>query len=140
MQKIVLDTNVLVSALIQRSYPFLILQEVLGNKNIDICVSDELFREYTEVLGRSKFAKFQDFAAKARQLLLDINSYASLYSPNIKLNLISDKDDNKLLELCDVSEADFLITGNHTDFTFTGYKKTRILTPKEYWEEVLLQK
>lgn len=39
------------------------------------------------------------------------------------------------LELADISKADFIITGNTNDFTMQIYNQTRILTPKEYWEE-----
>jgi len=56
------------------------------------------------------------------------------YVPKIKLDLISDADDNMILELADECLADFVITENTTDFTFPSYKLTRIITPKEYWE------
>jgi predicted nucleic acid-binding protein len=39
-----------------------------------------------------------------------------------------------LLELADICSADFLITGNVNDFTFPKYKETKIITPKEYWD------
>jgi predicted nucleic acid-binding protein len=41
---------------------------------------------------------------------------------------------NILLELADICFADFLITGNTNDFTFSQYKETKIVTPKEYWD------
>jgi predicted nucleic acid-binding protein len=39
-----------------------------------------------------------------------------------------------LLELADICSADFLITGNTNDFTFSQYKETKIVLPKEYWD------
>ena len=135
MQKIVIDTNVLVSALIQRSYPYLIVNELVIENKSQLCVSDELLTEYYDVLARPKFARFQDFFARAEALLVDIETKATKYSPSIKLNLISDVDDNKVLELADVCSADFIITGNTTDFTFAMYKQTKIVTPKQYWED-----
>ena len=39
-----------------------------------------------------------------------------------------------ILEVADECEADFIITGNSNDFTFSEYKKTKILNPKQYWE------
>ena len=134
MQKVVIDTNVLVSSLIQRGYPYLIVNEIFDNRDIEMCISDELFEEYLNVLNRKKFSKFLDFEANARALLLDIETYAKSYSPTVKLDIISDKDDNKLLELAEASKADFLITGNHHDFTINQYKATKIVNPKEYWE------
>jgi predicted nucleic acid-binding protein len=48
---------------------------------------------------------------------------AELYKPETKLSIISDEPDNRLLELANTSKADFIITGNTTDFTMESYKK-----------------
>jgi putative PIN family toxin of toxin-antitoxin system len=90
--------------------------------------------EYYEVLCRPKFAKFNDFFIRAEALLVDIEDKAIKFVPTIKLDLISDADDNMILELADKCEADFIITGNTTDFIFPIYRQTRILTPREYWD------
>lgn len=134
MQKVIIDTNVMVSALIQRSYPYRIIYDLVIDEKIKLCVSDELLAEYYEVLSRKKFSKFQDFFIRAERLLSDIESKSVKYFPIIKLDLISDYDNNIILELADESLADFIITGNTTDFTFPTYKLTKIVTPKEYWE------
>lgn len=134
MQRIVIDTNVMVSALIQRSYPYQIIYELFIEEKFQLCVSDDLLTEYYEVLSREKFSKFHDFYIRAETLLADIESKSIKYFPTIKLDLISDDDDNKVLELADECLADFVITGNTTDFTFPTYKQTKIVTPREYWE------
>ncbi|HYG37235.1 MAG TPA: putative toxin-antitoxin system toxin component, PIN family [Cytophagales bacterium] len=133
MQKIIIDTNVLVSALIQRSYPFHIMAELFSNDSIELCISEELFKEYFDVLNRKKFAKFADFTANAQTLLVDIEKRSVKYFPTIKLEVIKDFDDNKLLELAETCKAHFLITGNTKDFTMEAYKETKIVSPKEYW-------
>ncbi len=134
MQKIVIDTNVIVSSLIQRSYPFKIVYELLLDNKFDICVSEELMSEYYEVLNRPKFSRFPDFLSKAKILLAEIESKALKFEPKLKLNLISDIDDNMILELAVECSANFIITGNSNDFTFSEYKQIKILSPKEYWE------
>jgi uncharacterized protein len=134
MQKIVIDTNVIVSSLIQKGFPNLIIRELFLQQKFQLCISDELFAEYYEVLSRPKFSKFHDFFSRAEALLLEIESKAKKYSPNITLNIISDDDDNMVLELADECEADFIITGNTNDFTITNYKNTKVVTPREYWE------
>ncbi len=134
MQKIVVDTNVIVSSLIQRSYPYKIIYELFVDDKFLLCVSEELMSEYYEVLSRPKFARFPDFFGKAESLLADIETKAKKFVPTTKLDLISDKDDNMVLELADECLADFIITGNTNDFTFSEYKQTKIVSPKEYWE------
>jgi len=135
MQKIVVDTNVMVSALIQRSYPFRIINDLFLEGKFQLCVSDELLEEYFKFLSRPKFASFQDFFVRTESLLVDIETKATKFIPAIKLNLISDEADNRILELADICEADFIITGNTNDFTFPAYKQTKIISPKQYWED-----
>jgi predicted nucleic acid-binding protein len=72
-------------------------------------------------------------------LLVYIEEKAYKYKPKIRLQLISDLDDNKLPELAAECDADFLITGNTNDFTISNYKRTKIVTPKEYWDEHCLK-
>ncbi len=93
-----------------------------------------LLEEYYAVFNRKKFAKYRDFLNKAEILIADIEARSFKFTPKKKLTIISDKDDNKLLELADECKADFLITGNTNDFTIKKYKRTKIVTPKEYWE------
>jgi putative PIN family toxin of toxin-antitoxin system len=139
MQKIVIDTNVIVSSLIQRNYPYFIINELFIENKFQLCVSEELLLEYFEVLTRPKFARFQDFLIRAEALLADIETKSTKYFPTIKLDLISDKGDNMILELADECNADFVITGNTTDFTFPTYKQTKIVSPKEYWDNYKLE-
>lgn len=133
MQKVILDTNVVVSALIQRSYPYLILMDYF-EREFRLCVSENLMTEYYEVLNRDKFSKFADFKIKAEAVLLDIENNASFFYPKKKVRQIKDADDNMLLELAQECKADFLVTGNSNDFTISRYKKTKIVSPREYWE------
>jgi uncharacterized protein len=134
MQRVVIDTNVIVSALIQFSYPYKIIYQLYFDQRFMLCLSDALLEEYYEVLSRPKFARFTDFFSKAEHLLADIAVKAILFVPEIKLDMMSDKDDNKILELADASGADYIITGNLNDFTFPLYKQAKIVSPKEYWE------
>ena len=134
MQKIVIDTNVIVSALIQTGYPNLIIKDLFIEQKFQLCISEDLLAEYYEVLAREKFSKFQDFFIRAKVLLVEIEAKATKYIPTVTLDLISDDYDNMILELADKCLADFVITGNTTDFTFPTYKQTKIVTPKEYWD------
>ena len=134
MQIVVIDTNVIISSLIQRNYPYLIMYDFFLEGKFLLCVSDELLTEYYEVLARPKFSKFQDFYIKAELMLANIEAKSRKFKPTIKLDLISDKSDNMILELADECEANYIVTGNSTDFTFSTYKQTKIVTPKEFWE------
>ncbi len=134
MQRIILDTNVIVSSLLQRSYPFLIVNELFIRNDIELCLSEPLISEYYEVLQRKKFSKYPDFVTKAEALLADIERKAKFYYPTITLSIIPDEPDNRLLELAEESNAEFLVTGNTDDFNFDSYKFVKIISPRDYYE------
>ena len=134
MQKVILDTNVIVSSLIQKNYPYLIVENCIEG-NATICLSSEILQEYIEVLNRPKFSRFADFKINADFLIARLSEMAEIYEPKTTLDVIADEPDNRLLELAQISKADFIITGNMTDFSMDSFDGTKILTPKEYWEE-----
>ncbi|MDR2701157.1 MAG: putative toxin-antitoxin system toxin component, PIN family, partial [Spirochaetaceae bacterium] len=72
MQKIIIDTNVIVSSLIQKGYPYHIIFDLFIEDKVCLCISSPLMAEYYAVLERPKFAQFQGFAAKARVVLANI--------------------------------------------------------------------
>ena len=134
MQSVILDTNIVVSALIQKSYPHYIVFDYVLREQVKMYLSEALMNEYREVLSRPKFAQITDFLSNTEIVLSRFEKIALLYEPKIRLNIIKDKSDNKLLELADESNADFLITGNSVDFTMKHYKNTRIVSPRNFWE------
>jgi len=134
MQSVVLDTNIVVSALIQKSYPHYIVFDFVLNEQVKLYLSEVLMNEYREVLSRPKFTRITDFFNNAEIVLSRFEKIALFYEPKNRLDILKDKSDNKLLELADESNADFLITGNNVDFTMTHYKNTQILSPRSFWE------
>jgi len=132
--RLILDTNVLVSALIQHNYPYFIVDRVLADSSLQLCISEQLFTEYLDVLNRDKFSRFADFHARAQTLLADIESRAFKFTPTSSVDILSDNADNRLLELAETCQADYIVTGNTNDFTMTEYKGTKIVSPKEFFE------
>jgi putative PIN family toxin of toxin-antitoxin system len=136
MQKLILDTNVIVSALIQKSYPYYIVFDYVLDEQMQLCLSEDLLSEYRNVLSRPKFTHINNFESNAEIVLSRFEKIATFYQPKIRLDIIKDKSDNKLLELADECNADFLITGNSVDFTFPHYKETKIVSPRDFWDYI----
>jgi len=134
MQKVIIDTNVLVSSLIQKSYPHYIVYGLFLSDKFKLCISEGLFEEYEDVLHRRKFTKYPNFYKSADFLLKYIGENSAFFSPTIHISMLEDEDDNMLLELADESKAHFLITGNVNDFVIPRYKETLIVSPVDYWE------
>jgi uncharacterized protein len=134
MQKLILDTNIIVSALISNSIPTKILYELVLTQKVKTCLSDQIFAEYVEVMNREKFTKYTNFKTKSDIVLNKLREISEFYKTDRKIEILSDTSDNKFLELAAVSSADYLVTGNTLDFLITEFEYTKILTPREYWD------
>ena len=80
MLKVVIDTNVLISSLFQRSYPNLIINHCVLEDSIDLCVSDALIEEYIDVVNSPKFNKYPDFLNRAEFVISQIVDIAIKYT------------------------------------------------------------
>jgi putative PIN family toxin of toxin-antitoxin system len=134
MLKIVFDTNVIVSAaLYQTSLPALLLSLALEHK-LRIFVSPALLNEYGEVLKRPRFKLTQE---EITELMDKINEKAVIIMPTQKLAVFKeDESDNRILECATKAKADFIITGNTKHFSFKTFRGCKIVTPREFINEI----
>jgi uncharacterized protein len=131
MLRVVLDTNVLVSALLKpHSTPELVIPLIL-EKQVILYLSEAIAVEYDEVLMLPKFRSLDP--NKVESFLHRLKAEAWLVSPKIHLDIVeTDLGDNKFLECAEEAKADFLITGNTQHFPFKKFQKTRIVSPAEF--------
>lgn len=136
MHKLILDTNIIISALHRaESDPDIILSMALdGELGIAcICLSKEIFKEYKEVLSRDKFSYFNQ--SRVRDVLGKIKKAALWVEPKVQVNLVKvDPADNKFLECALACQADFLITGNTKHFPLKEFHQTKVVNPGKFLE------
>ena len=109
---IVLDTNILVSALWSRNgTPAQILSLVLSGA-CAVCFDHRILEEYRTVLSRPKFHLTQ---SDVDDLLKEIEQSGISVLPNLIAEDFADKSDRKFLEVARFCNA-FLITGNMKHF------------------------
>ena len=126
--RIVIDTNVLISAAIQpRGLPAQLLELVAG-RMVELCVSEEVLAEYGEVFGRAKFAGLDPH--RVARLLAVIAEEATLVRPANRLAESPDESDNRFYECAAAAEADYIVTGNARHFN-KPYKTTKIVTARQ---------
>jgi putative PIN family toxin of toxin-antitoxin system len=125
--KIILDTNVIVSALLcPQSLPAKILGLVL-NGIVGLVYDNNILVEYIDVLNREKFKINKEMIKIVLGFIKNNGEYTISIPQNIKF---SDEDDRIFYELYKSEEVDFLITGNIKHFP----KEKNILTPREFIE------
>lgn len=127
--RILLDTNVIISALLFGGKPRTILQSVIKKKHIAV-TSAILLSELSDVL-RKKFAySKQAVAAVDKQM----RKQCALVLPRETIDVLDDMPDNRVLEAAVEGECGRIITGD-TDLLRLGrYRNIRILTPGEFLE------
>ena len=131
--KIVLDTNVVVSGLLQaQGNPAQVLALVLSGA-IQICHDERILAEYAEVLTRPRF-KFDP--RRVREVLnkIEADGLATDASGESNLNL-PDPDDESFLAVALAASADFLVTGNLADYPPDKRRGCAVVSPAAFMTE-----
>lgn len=131
--KIILDTNILVSAFLKpQSNPAKILRLVL-QRNLQIVINEHILSEYYEVLKRPKFNFDLDRVQVVIQFIRKIGVNAPALNESFSL---PDSSDEPFLEAALATRADVLITGNKRHFPVKSCKGQKIVSPKEFLDMI----
>lgn len=135
MQKIVLDTNVLISGVIASGHSAAILDAVRKGK-FELVTSAHLLEEFSDVISRRHIARKYPKAAQEADALLDfLRAFASLV-PGIPEpeHISADRDDDYVLACALEGGADCIISGDPHLLDLKAYKNIPILTPRKFAE------
>ncbi|WP_224784961.1 putative toxin-antitoxin system toxin component, PIN family [Marinihelvus fidelis] len=139
MKRVVIDTNVLVAALIS---PDGASREVLRRciqGAIKLLMGNTLFLEYEDVISRPGITRQCPVdRAVIEQLIatmMSVSEWVSVYflwRPNLR-----DESDNHVLELAAAGNADYIVTHNLKDFQSSqlNFPSIRVVTPAQLLEE-----
>jgi uncharacterized protein len=128
MIRVVLDTNILVSALLQpKSLPARTFLVALAGTKAQLCVSGDVYAEYEEVIRRPKFNRSE---AVIEQALRAIQQNGFWVRPSEKVRACSDPDD-VFLECSQAARAHYLVTGNLKDFP-AKWAGAQIVTARQF--------
>lgn len=125
---IVLDTNVLVSALLTpHGYAARVLDAILAGR-LTILLDDRILEEYEEVLRRERFG----FALEDVKILLEFLRVEGIAvtAPPLKVEL-PDSGDLMLVEVAVAGGADAIVTGNKKHFPRNRCFGIPVMSPAE---------
>lgn len=123
----VLDTNVLVSAIVYGGLPRATLALVLDKKIIGV-TSPALLAELLEVLRKRFFFSVADLKLLERQ----IKKKFTAVQPAETLGVLKDLADNRVLEAAYEGRCGYIVTGDKELLGLKQYKDIQILTPNEF--------
>lgn len=130
-KRVVLDTNILISALGWDGKPREIVRKIL-NGEFEWVISQKQVIELQRVLNYPKF----DFTAeqKARFLTL-VLEVAVVVETHGGIDVIKDDpDDNVIVETAVENDAPFIVTGDDHLLSIKQYNKVKIVTASEFLE------
>ncbi|HTC33471.1 MAG TPA: putative toxin-antitoxin system toxin component, PIN family [Bryobacteraceae bacterium] len=136
MIRVVLDTNIIVSALLQPlGPPAQVFMLVLGD-SVRLCVSGAIYAEYEEVISRPRLQRTEAVIAAALQL---IREKAVWVRPTETVRACPDADDDIFLECAHAARADYLVTGNLKHFP-SSWGDTKVVAPRWFLNWLLAEK
>jgi putative PIN family toxin of toxin-antitoxin system len=138
MARIVLDTNILVSAIIASGYSAAILDRVRSGE-LALITSTHLLEEFSDVIARPRITrKYPQIAEKAEDLVDFLRAFTELVQGTPGESQISrDRDDDYMVACAVEGNADYIISGDPHLLDLRTHGNITILTPREFVEQVL---
>ena len=131
--RIVLDTNVLISAILFGGPPREALKLVISG-TVDCSLSLAILDELRDVLQRPKF-KFSP--EQSFNVVEELHAACEIINPMVKINVITeDPDDNKILECAVAAKPTFIVSGDRHLLDLVEFRGIKILTPTAYLKMV----
>jgi putative PIN family toxin of toxin-antitoxin system len=135
--RVVLDTNVLVSALISPDGPPALIYSAWIEDRFTLLTSQEQLAELKATLAKPKLRKYMHRAQTGR-LVNELRFFAELVTELPSVRRSPDRDDDFLLELAEGGAADYLVTGDKGDLLLLGrHGRTRIVKASFFCDRVL---
>jgi putative PIN family toxin of toxin-antitoxin system len=131
--RIVLDTNVVVSALLWRGTPHRLRDAIRQRPDAQLYTSAALLDELVRVLARSFAAKrLALIGVSARTLVTDYALAADLVTPLAVPSVIAaDPDDDRVIAAAVAAEADLVVSGDRHLLALGTHQSIRIVSPAE---------
>ncbi|WP_227788887.1 MULTISPECIES: putative toxin-antitoxin system toxin component, PIN family [unclassified Nodularia (in: cyanobacteria)] len=132
--RIVIDTNVIVSALIfSKSTTMQAFRE--AKQNGLILISVEILSELIDVLSRQKFDRYLSREIR-EDFLASLARETELITISETVDICRDPKDNKFLELAISGEATHIITGDKDLLELHPFRHILIVTPSQFLDSV----
>ena len=128
----VVDTNILVSALIKRGKPRKLVLKLLEKHTV--ILSRQMLAELADVLTSGKFAVK---TAQADKFLAILVRKSKIVTSSSRFRVISeDPDDDIVLNMAYAGKAQYIVTGDRHLLALKEFKRTKIVTVNQMLESL----
>jgi len=131
--RIVLDTNVTVSALLWRGTPYRLVETIRRQPQDHLFTSPALLEEPADILTRPFAAKRLALLGRTGEdLLADYAGFAELVTRRtVPEVVITDPDDDQVIAAAVAAGADIIASGDHHLLGLGTFQRIRILRPAD---------
>jgi len=128
--RVVFDTNIFVSAfIIPGSLAERAVLKVIEREDI-LLLSKEMLDELLSILS-TKFSRDREEISRVAVILSEM---AEWVRPTIRISVLKDQPDNRILECAVSGKADIIVTGDKEMLKLKVYEGTKIISLKAYLE------
>lgn len=128
--RVVLDTNILLSALMVRGTPPDRLYEEWRHGRFELVSTDRQIEELRQVVRRP-FFQVRLKASEVGRMVNDLRRLAVMIDTLPSVSRSSDPADDYLLALCEAARADYLVTGDKSHLlALKSHRGTRIVSAR----------
>ena len=128
--RVVIDTNVLISAIFWTGKPKQILNKV-RREEIIFLTSEFILGELKKVLARGD-KPFKLSEEEAERVVTAMRGIALVVNIDTQLSVCQDEDDNRVLECAIDGNADCIITGDSHLLQLGSFQKIEIITVADF--------
>jgi putative PIN family toxin of toxin-antitoxin system len=134
MMRIVLDANVLVSAVLSSDGAPARILEAWRAEQFDVVISNAIVEEIDRVLHYPKIIRRHRWPEEHLQRFLDDLAHLAIMTPGeLTLAAIAnDPPDNRYLECAVEGEAAYIVSGDEDLLLLGIYQGIRIITPRQF--------
>lgn len=138
--KVVLDTNVFISALLWKGIPHQLLK-LIESGSLQCYATIEMLNEIEEVLRRQKFAaRINELETSLDELMFGVISLIEIVKPEKKIELNKselpvDKEDIIFLQCAISAKAQYIISGDKHLLNLTQVRGIPILQPNTFFQK-----
>jgi len=136
--RIVLDTNVALSALLWRGTPYRLLEAIRQRGEVRLFSSPTLLEELADVLGRASPTKrLAVIGRSAREVLADYIAVIEIIEPlDVPRVVPADADDDHVIAAAVAAHATLIVSGDSHLLTMRGHQGIGILSAAMAVEQI----
>lgn len=136
--RIVLDTNIVLSALLWRGTPYRLFEAIRQQPDVQLYSSATLLAELADVLTRpSPTKQLATIGKTAREVTADYLAVVEIVAPaTLSAPVSRDPDDDQVLACALAAQADLIVSGDGDLLTLKSFQGVPIVTAAQAVEKI----